>query len=297
MTFNMVHLEETSITSGGRKRMPSVGNRLTSKQEISFTKLFRQTSVKKSRARMASIFSKRKKAKEVSSTLFHTLALPGSSNTLPTSSASVSPTASKGTFSNSIGKLARMIVKPRRRSSVSSMPPSPLARAPSPGTCSMASPTSNSPPLPRASSPLVPLHSGVSSAIAQARIPLRKTMSASGVASSDSASQHRHAASTLLDVPGKNAGSPLLRRTLSPDHGSSPESSPSHSSGSGSSLDNVSPLMAASWGSQPSTPKSSAGPKPKKALRRASTLSPSHSRPTHKRKISWQERAETYENL
>eukprot|EP00117_Sycon_ciliatum_P010604 scpid10839/ scgid0601/ len=303
VTFNMVHLEETSITSGGRKRTPSHAHRLSSKQELGLGKLFRQTSAKKSRQRMAALFSLRHGRKTRDS---NAAAQPpaagssaggtsaaGSSNTLP-----LTPSG-KGAISNSISKLARMIVKPRRRSSVASMPVSPLARAPSPG--SVASPTSNSPPLLRASSPLVPLapapHSSVASAVSQSHIPLRKTMSASGVATSHTLP--RHAGSALLDVPAsKNTSSPLLRRTLSPDHGSSPENSPTHSSSSGSSLDSVSPLTANWGGSQPTSPTSTSGPKAKKALRRASTLSPSHSRPAkHQRKISWQEKTQRFEDL
>lgn len=275
--------------------MPSVGNRLTSKQELSLTKLFRQTSTKK-RARMASLFSKRRKTKEIS---FPPISSASSTYPPPAgASPSVSPTTNKGSFSNSISKLARMIVKPRRRSSLSSMPVSPLARAPSPG--SVASPTSHSPPPPRASSPLVPFGSGVAATIAQSHIPLRKTMSASNAVSSNT-TQHRHSTSALLDVPGKNVGSPLLRRTLSPDHGSSPESSPTHSSStsSGGSLDSVSPLTVnANWvSSQPSSPTAPGETKAKKALRRSSTLSPSHSRPKHQRKISWQERTRQFEDL
>ena len=285
----MVHLNDTTISTGGRKRMASMSRRVSSKQESELKKLLRTGSLSR---RKKGFFSRRNSRKQRKESTGSRSGSPSKRSSSPgplgphnTPGSQSSPTIARGAISSTLSRWARKI-RPDRRRSMSSVPVSPLARNPSPTGSNVGSPTSNSPPLQRSSSPHV--YASVPPSMQAQHSPLRKTMSASGVPSNVTPLQHSVLRTSpigpgALDVPGSavtlpRSGSPLLRRALSPDH---PANSPPEASSS--------PLSPAESGVLAS---------PKRSLRQSvtvSTLSPSRTvqKPTERR-ISLEEKSTTW---
>lgn len=321
VTFTMVPLEDTSIITGGRKRLASVSRRVSSREESHLKRMMRPGSTKrKSRVNVPPIFSRSRngsrKKRESRETGNRSRSSSGTQSTIaspPLSAAPSQPTTPSPVVQRSgksskfsFGRLAKILNPHKSRRT--SLTVSPLALDPNGSGSNLTSPSGNSPPASRAFSVQPPSPHTVTGAEtlstpvqqpqqAQQRPAMRRSVSNNVQPTTplvSPASPPPSLPSPCSLPPGwsnpqhaavmhdiKSSGSPLLRRALSPDSSANQQML-------STILDQSSPLASGSI----STPNS---PSQRNMRRSVSTVTPPRSRLNGQgegsgRKLSWEER-------